>query len=184
VTRPFLHQPLTDSEYLRLFEESDAEELYARIDADRAHLSRWMPWPEEQTLDRTVEFIRMTRRQVGANDGFQAAIVCDAEIAGVAGFHSLDWAHRRTSIGYWLGERFQGRGTMTRAVSALVAHAFSVWDLHRVEIRVAPENRRSRAIPERLGFREEGTLRDAEWLGERFVDNVVYAALAPEWGRD
>jgi ribosomal-protein-serine acetyltransferase len=50
-----------------------------------------------------------------------------------------------------------------------------------VEVRAAPGNRRSRAIPERLGFRQEGILRDAEWLYDHYVDLVVYAMLADDW---
>lgn len=37
------------------------------------------------------------------------------------------------------------------------------------------------AIPERLGYREEGTLREAERVGERYLDSVLYAILAAEW---
>ncbi|HEY2333416.1 MAG TPA: GNAT family protein [Solirubrobacterales bacterium] len=48
----------------------------------------------------------------------------------------------------------QGSGTMTAAVRLLVDHALTVWQLNRVEIRAAVENRRSRAIPKRLGFRQ------------------------------
>jgi hypothetical protein len=51
----------------------------------------------------------------------------------------------------------------------------------RVEIRAAPENARSRAIPERLGFTQEGTLRQVECVGDRYLDNVVYAMLAEDW---
>jgi hypothetical protein len=51
----------------------------------------------------------------------------------------------------------------------------------RVEIRAAPENARSRAIPERLGFTQEGTLRQVERVGDRYLDNVVYAMLAEDW---
>jgi ribosomal-protein-serine acetyltransferase len=167
-----------------VLEESDAAELYALIDSSRAYLSEWMPWAAGQTLDGTLQFIRLTRRQLADNNGFQAAIVCGGEIVGVVGFHAVDWANRATSIGYWLGERHQGRGTMTRAVRALVDHAFSVWGLNRVEIRAAPDNVRSRAIPERLGFVEEGTLSGAERIGDTYLDNVVYAMLASRWATE
>jgi ribosomal-protein-serine acetyltransferase len=63
----------------------------------------------------------------------------------------------------------------------LVDHALSTWRLHRVEIRAAPENRRSRAIPERLGFRQEGTLREAQLVDGRYLDSVIYAVLAADW---
>jgi len=63
----------------------------------------------------------------------------------------------------------------------LVDHAFGAWRLHRVEIRAGVENARSRAIPERLGFRREGVLREAERVGDRYVDQVVYAVLAGDW---
>jgi ribosomal-protein-serine acetyltransferase len=53
--------------------------------------------------------------------------------------------------------------------------------LHRLEVRCAVANARSRAIPERLGFRLEGTIREAEWLYDRFVDHAVYGLLEAEW---
>jgi ribosomal-protein-serine acetyltransferase len=118
---------------------------------------------------------------VVANDGFQTAIVHDGRIAGVIGFLSVEWNRRATSLGYWLGGSFQGRGTMTAAVRALTAHALLAWELNRVEIRVASENSRSRAIPERLGFREEGTLRQADRVGDRYLDILVYSMLSADW---
>lgn len=167
---------------LRLLEPGDAVELDAVVAANREHLARWMPWPADQDLAATEEFIASTRRQVEAGDGFQAAVTeAGGAIVGVAGFHAVDWVNRSTSIGYWLAARAQGKGRMTATVRALVDHAFGAWDLHRVEIHVAPANARSRAIPERLGFREEALLRETERVGDRYLDSVVYGVLAPEW---
>ncbi len=70
---------------------------------------------------------------------------------------------------------------MTAASQALVSHAFDHAQLNRVEIRCATGNDKSRAIPVRLGFREEGLLRDAEWLYDHFVDHIVYAMLSRDW---
>jgi ribosomal-protein-serine acetyltransferase len=102
----------------------------------------------------------------------------------VIGYHGVSWRDRSTSIGYWLIERAQGRGTMTRAVRALTDHAFNVWQLNRIEIRAGVENARSRAIPERLGFRQEGVLHAAEFVGGRYIDQVVYAMVSSEWRSD
>jgi ribosomal-protein-serine acetyltransferase len=172
---------LADDLHLRVLEDADADELYALIESDRGHLARWMPWAESETRAELAVFIDRTRKQLADSDGFQVAIVRDGAIAGVAGFHGIDRANRATSIGYWLAERHEGRGIMTRAVRALVDHALVDEGLHRVEIRAAPDNLRSRAIPERLGFREEGLLRESERIGDRYLDSVVYGMLAPEW---
>jgi ribosomal-protein-serine acetyltransferase len=168
--------------FLRLLEESDAEELYALIDRNRPYLARWLGWVEAtRSADDVLSWIRTTRKQIADNNGFQVAIVEEANLIGVLGFNSIDWRHGSTEIGYWLAEDRQGRGTMTEAVRALTAHAFDVWNLNRVVIQCAVANPRSRAIPERLGFREEGILRQGERIGDRYEDSAVYAMLAKEW---
>ena len=90
----------------------------------------------------------------------------------------VERAQRAGELGYWLSERAQGAGVMTRCVRSLTAAALGELGLHRVVIRAATGNARSRAVPERLGFDHEGTLRDAEWLHDHFVDLEVYAHLA------
>lgn len=168
--------------FLRPLGEGDAEDLHALIEANRGRLRRWLPWAATQTFEDTLGFIRKTEQQLAGNDGFQTAIVCDGEIVGVIGYVGVDWQRRSAGLGYWLDEDHLGKGTMTAAARALVDHALSVWELNRVEIRVAAENRRSRAIPERLGFRQEGILRQAELVDGRYLDSVVYSMPAEDWG--
>ena len=168
---------------LRLPEEADAQELYDLIDANREHLLPWMPWAHtHRSAEDVLPFIRLTRKQIADNDGLQTVIVDPGgRIVGMIGTHGVDWRNAMTSIGYWIAQAEQGRGTMTAAVRAYVDHAFGTWKLNRVTIQAAVDNARSRAIPERLGFRQEGILREAERVGERRLDGVVYAMLAADW---
>ena len=178
-----LRHELANGYALRLLEEADADELHATVLANRAHLERWMPWVHlhDAGPPAALDFIRDSRRRLAANDGLQTAVVApDGALAGVAGFHAVNWGHRTTSIGYWLAEAHTGRGTMTLAVRALLDLAFGPWALHRVEIRAAPDNVRSRAIAERLGFRREGLLREVELVGDRRLDHVVYGRLVTD----
>jgi ribosomal-protein-serine acetyltransferase len=166
---------------LRPLTPEDAAELDALVKSDRARLARWMPWAAEQTLETTAAFIRRATDQEQGNDGFQRAVVVDGAIAGTVGFHRVDSDNRSTSIGYWLGQEYEGRGLMTAAVAALIDHAFGVWKLHRVELRIAPDNQPSRALAARLGFQEEGLLRNAERFGDEYRDLLMYGLLADEW---
>lgn len=175
-------QRFTDHHSLREITLADAEELFAVCDANRAHLRQWLPW-----LDRTRQvsdtrgFIESALRQSEANQGFQAAILVQGKIAGLVGFHRIDWANHSTSLGYWLAEGYQGRGLMTASCRALIDHGFAALNLHRIAIACAPGNTRSRAIPVRLGFVHEGRLREAEWLYDHYVDHEVYSLLQQEW---
>jgi ribosomal-protein-serine acetyltransferase len=173
---------LTDDCHLRLLEEADAEELYALVANNRDYLAEWMPWAADQTLERTLNFIRIARARHAEGNGFEMAMVTGGRIVGAIGLSSVDWVAGATSIGYWLDEAHRGRGLMTRAVQALTDHAFYEMGLHRVQIQVAENNLRSRAIPERLGFEQEGLLREAERVGDRYHDLVVYSKLSSRPG--
>jgi ribosomal-protein-serine acetyltransferase len=178
----FFSYRLDEDSELRLIEPRDAEALNALIEQNRAHIREWAAWlKDDRTIENTHAFIKRNLTQLAENRGFAVAIWHGGEMAGQIEYNYLDWVHRKTEIGYWLGARFQGRGLMTKACRALVAHAFGELKLNRVEMQCAVQNHRSRRIPERLGFRQEGTLLQAEWVHDHFNDLAVYAMLAAEW---
>lgn len=152
--------------------------------ASREHLGRWLPWVEQT---REAGDTRKFLEQVAANrsQGRTAAygIWRGDELAGLIGLHDIDSSSGTAQIGYWIAERFQGRGVMTRAVAALIRLAFGELGLERIEIRCAAGNQRSQAIPKRLGFTYEGMLRSAQRLGGERVDLRVYGLLREEWRR-
>jgi ribosomal-protein-serine acetyltransferase len=176
--------PLGDGAALRLIEERDAEALFALVDANRAHLRPWLPWVDgEQSVEDSRVFVRSALLQYANNQGYNCGIWLGDDLAGAVAHHPIDWLNHSVALGYWLGAAYQGRGLVTRACRALIGHSFGALRLHRVEIRVAPDNQRSRAVPERLGFRQEGVLREAACLYDQYVDLVVYGMLADEWER-
>ena len=166
---------------LRQVAGSDADRLYRLIETDRTYVEAWLPWVESIcTLDDEREWAeRMARVEDGDREQ-PYAIVYDGAVVGGIGI-ILEPMNHAGEIGYWLAEAMQGRGIATRACEALLDHAFRSRGLHRVLIRAALENRRSRAIPERLGFVLEGTERESLYANGRHHDTAVYSMLAPEW---
>lgn len=167
---------------LRLLEERHAGELFALTDNNRNYLRRWLPWVDgNKTVEDTKAFIRRALEQFTRGLSFSAGIWWRGRLVGVIGLHRIDQVNHKTEIGYWIGEEYQGKGLVTRACRAIIDYAFSELKLHRVEIHCALGNERSRAIPERLGFRQEGILRQAARLPNRYDDLVIYGILADEW---
>jgi ribosomal-protein-serine acetyltransferase len=172
---------IRDGALLRAYTEGDAAELTAVVAANREHLARWLPWAATYGHQDSLDYIAKMRAQIEAEDGFEGAIVVAGEIVGGAGFHAVDRLNRSTAIGYWLTAEYEGRGLMTATVRTLLGHAFGAWALHRVVIEAVVDNARSRAIPERLGFTEEGVLREAKLVRGRYEDAALYAMLASDW---
>jgi len=167
---------------LELISQSHADELFDLVDDNREYLKQWLPWLDNNRyFQNTIDFIKISQIQYERNETVQFALLYKGKVTGVVGFHRIDWLNRSTSIGYWLGEQYQGKGLITKSCSKVLDYSFGRMGLNRIEIRCATENLKSRAIPKRLGFKEEGLIREAEWLYDHFVDHVVYGMLESEW---
>jgi ribosomal-protein-serine acetyltransferase len=170
---------------LKLVTPEDAPKIFDLADQGREYLSEWMPWVDTtRAVADTEGFIRRAQDQMRRGEGFHACVEYRGLVAGAIGYVYLDPRNRRTELGYWLGESFQGRGIMTRACRRLVDFAFESMDLHRVEIRVDVDNRKSRAIPERLGFAQEARFREYLHHRGRFRDVIMYARLRRDWDQE
>jgi ribosomal-protein-serine acetyltransferase len=173
---------IDDALELRILEERHVEDLFNLIERNRVHLRQWLSWADDNRSVHDVRlFIRDGLRQFADNNGFQAGIWYTGELVGCIGFHSINWYDRNTEIGYWLAWEYTGRGVMTHACRAMVDYAFNVYHVHRVVIRCAAGNVKSRAIPERLGFHQDGVMRHEIYLHGEYVDHVVYSMLADDW---
>ena len=167
---------------LRLLRGDQSAMVYYEVERSRNHLREWMPWLDRTRSPRdTKPFLEQSWKGYQKGEGFSLGIFYETEFAGMIGFHAFDNLNRVTSLGYWLGQGFEGRGIMIRSVRKLLAYAFQERNMNRLYIRCASENLKSRAIPENLGFIHEGTQREAEWLYDHFVNLEIYALLAREW---
>lgn len=169
---------ITDEISISLSIPQYAEAIFSLTDRDRDFLRQWLPWLDAtKTATDTQQFLEHELQRFARGDALIVTIFYKGTVAGVAGFNSIDRVNRIGYIGYWLGKEFNGKGIMTAVVRDLVGIGKEFYSLQRIDIRCATDNRRSRAIPERLGFTHEGTLRRAEKLYEKWCDHEVYALL-------
>jgi ribosomal-protein-serine acetyltransferase len=172
-----------DEIFLRLHEPRHAEELFRLTDQNRDHLRPWMPWVDAtMSPDDTRSFLRGVLEKLADGLEYNFAIIDGRALVGAIGLRVTDDA-REAEVGYWLSASAQGRGIITRATEALVRFAFEDLEMNRVVILCATDNARSCAVPERLGFTREGTLRQRDLIpGREPRDQLVYSLLRSEWG--
>lgn len=153
--------------------------MFLCVDQDRERLRKFLPWVDgTRTLEDEKAYIQMTLEKWESGQLFDYSIYLKADGAylGNVGIHSIFWEHDRCEIGYWILGRFEGQGYMSEAVRALEATCFET-GFHRVEIRCSSKNVRSASIPERLGYRHEGTLREDSLEKGVRRDTLVFAKL-------
>ena len=176
------YRVVTDRLVLRCWEPRDAALLKKAIDSSVDELRPWMPWAkhEPQSLEEKVILLRRFRGRFDLGEEFVYGIFSrdESEVVGGTGLHARS-DDDAFEIGYWIRTTRVGEGLATEATAALVRVAFQLCGVDRVEIRVDPANERSRAIPRKLGFTEEATLRRRLRYPEP-RDVVVYTLFAEE----
>jgi RimJ/RimL family protein N-acetyltransferase len=172
---------VTERLVVRCWEPRDAPLLREAVDSSLDHLRAWMPWAHEEprTLESQVALLRRFRGEFDLGQNFVYGIFepGEAEVVGGTGLH-LRVGEDALEVGYWIHASRIGQGLATEVTAALTRVAFEVSGVDRVEIRVDPANAASLAVPRKLGFAEEATLRRRlEPFGDEAPRDVVVFAL-------
>lgn len=171
--------PVLTTARLRLREivPEDAEAMF-RLRSD-PEVMRYFGSAPDRSIEETEQ--RIDRIATGVREGtairWGLTLREGGALVGIAGYWRWEKHHRLAEIGYELTPACWGQGLMTEAVRPILRFGFERMELHRVEARLDPQNRASGRVLERLGFRQEGLLRES-WLYEgRFTDTAIYGLL-------
>ncbi|RKS93531.1 ribosomal-protein-alanine N-acetyltransferase [Microbacterium sp. AG790] len=178
LTAPREHGPIA----IRLIKQRDARVLQSELMSNRSWLRPW----EATSPDGPVSFdmrlgIRRLLQQYRDGGGVPFVMEYDGEVAGQLNV----WGIARGSlssatIGYWVSERFAGRGITPTAVALATDVCFRELGLHRMEICIRPENRASLRVVEKLGFRYEGLRRRFIHIAGDWRDHYAFALVREE----
>ncbi len=175
---------LTRRLLLRAPRLEDDETVNAAIRDSFAELNAWMDWAAVlPTVADTRAFCALAQRQRSTGTDCPLLMLEGPQgtVVGATGYARIDPAVPSFEIGYWVRTSHTGRGLALEATEALTRHAFEALGARRVEIRMDERNRRSSAVPERLGFELEGVLRNhvRDHHG-RLRNTRVYALVSPD----
>lgn len=165
---------------LRAFAEADAPAIWEAVDASREHLKPWMPWVNEHD---SPEFSRAYARRMEAKWILREDLPMgiwrreDGRLIGSTGLHRIDWSVPSMEAGYWIRPEAEGNGYVTEAVRLVTTLAFDHLRAERVTILCGSRNLRSAAVPRRVGFVHEATLRCERRDGDGSLRDTELFAL-------
>lgn len=164
---------------LKLLELSDAIDIFSTIDSQREYLRKWLPFVDfTKEVTDTRLFIISSMDSSKKNRELTFVIHYKHAFIGLIGFKDTDRTNKKTEIGYWLSEKYQKRGIVTKSVVRLMQLAYDELGINRIQIKCATGNIPSKNIPKRLGFTLEGIEREGELLSDNiFTDLEVYSML-------
>jgi RimJ/RimL family protein N-acetyltransferase len=169
---------------IRCYNPSDAPLLARSISESLEHLLPWMPWAaaEPEPLDIKVERLRQFRARFDLGQDFIYGIFNPQEnhLIGGTGLHTRIGSEA-LEIGYWINKNYINHGYATETSAALTKVAFEIHKVERVEIHCAVENIRSAAVPRKLGYTQEATLRKRSFANGHLCDQMIWSLFAEEY---
>lgn len=171
-----------DKTELRLVHTKFAQEHYDIITANKDHIGYWLDWAYKyQSIQDSYNFINYSLQNYAKGEAIECFIFYENKLIGGVGFPRIKPANNSGEIGYWLAKEYTGKGIMTNCVKKTIELGFNFLKLNKIIIRVAIGNQSSEKIARRLGFTQEGILREDIANKGSYLDGYTFGLLKSEW---
>ncbi|MFC0179791.1 GNAT family N-acetyltransferase [Thorsellia kenyensis] len=161
-----------------------ATDLFSLISDNREYLSVWLAWPNYVTHIKDSEyFIKNAIKEMEEGTAETYIILFDMKPIGTVSFNKIDKQNKIGYVGYWISEKYQGKGFVKFAVNFLLQRGFYELMLNKVVIRCAVGNNKSESIPLKFAFKFEGIARENELVNGIFIDHKIYSLLKNEFSQ-
>jgi len=166
----------------RLLERRDAEDFFQLNQKNMEYLIPWMPRiAENRSIAFTEKIIDKFLDEYCQGIGFRLGIWQNGQLVGYVGLINVDRINMIGNVSCWIDHDHQGQGIFTTAIKVVVNYGFDVINLNKINWSCAVGNNASQHVAEKLGFSQDGLLRQDERLANGYVDHVINSVLKSEW---
>jgi RimJ/RimL family protein N-acetyltransferase len=175
-----------DTYTIRPVELSDLPEYFNLIETNRKRLEDFFAGTVAITKDlgQTRAHLADIVGKMEKRNYFSFVVVDEPSNKLVASIQvkSVDWSIPKAELGYYIDEKFEGKGIITRATSLIIDYCFRELKLDKLYIRTHHANVSSRKVAEKNGFLLEGTIRkDYRTTKGELVDLMYYGLTSEEY---
>jgi ribosomal-protein-serine acetyltransferase len=173
---------VNDDIILANFDPTWAYDHFVTVNQNRDFFGQWLAWVDTiQTEHDSLEYIytKIENQKNGNTIAFH--ILFKGLLVGQITMFGMKEGGYNCELGYWLDKSYNGMGIMTQSVMSILKFGFNVLNLNRIVIKSSTYNLKSQAIPLRLGFIYEGTLRQSTFIRGKHLDSNVYSILKHEY---
>jgi RimJ/RimL family protein N-acetyltransferase len=179
------YRVVTSRLVIRCWDPHDASLMKEAIDSSLDHLRPWMPWANDEPTDlqTKIERMRSFRGMFDLDQDYVFGIfdLDERRVLGGTGLHTR-LGEGALEIGYWIRADVINQGIATESSAALTKVAFEINQVNRVEIHCDPANLRSAAVPRKLGYTHEATLKQRLLLEDGgWRDTMIWTLLAEDY---
>ncbi|MBB3112555.1 ribosomal-protein-alanine N-acetyltransferase [Paenibacillus phyllosphaerae] len=167
---------------LRKMVEEDAPAMFDYFSKDE--VTQYYDLESFTEVKQASDLIAMFNQRYEEGKGYRWGITlkgAEDQLLGSCGFHQWEKEHYRAELGYELAPAYWQRGIMTEAASAIIAYGFESLGLNRINAYIDPANISSHKLLKKVGFAEEGLLRDYFYEKGKFVDAVIFGQLKRDY---
>lgn len=181
-----MQTPLVSKPPLKLFlaHPEQANSLFQVLATERQHLSDQIPWVDMVKTRKDVHrFLLEAGLFHKGGQQMVTFIYWEEKLVGSISLMRIDKRHRVGEIGFWMIPPYRGRGIMSDSTRLFVSYIFDHINLNRLEIRIPLSNSEACHIPKALGFKHEGTLRQAVRRGNQYQNLLLFGLIKSDWRR-
>lgn len=158
---------------LRTWKKGDEESLVENANNKKIWLNLAHTFPHPYKMQDAKKWIKFTNKRLNKKTIF--AIIINESAAGCIAFELGKGVYSRSAtIGYWLGEKYWGKGIVTEALKLVTDYAFKNFDITRIEAKVFEWNPASARVLEKAGYSREAILKKKVFKDNKLIDEAVY----------
>ncbi len=170
---------------LRPIAETDVDDIFPY--ASDPEFPRHMSWAPHRDRDETRAWIASCTEALAAGTAVTWAIVHEGRACGTAGLEAIRWHVRawrvdRADLGYWIAKPLWNQGFATEAATAVTRWGFETLGLHKIAVGCAEDNKPSKRVIEKVGYRYCGRWEDHAWRDGRWWNHLRFELTIGEWG--